>query len=91
MSFQTRKVQQTGGSSFIISLPKIWISKHNIEKNDTLGILSQPDGNLLITPQIDPEKTQKVKEIIAEDYSDDNFLFRVLIGAYIMGFSIIIV
>ena len=91
MSFQTRKVQKTGGSSFIISLPKSWIETHNIEKNDTLGILSQPDGNLLITPQIEAEYIQKTKEIIADDFSNDDFLFRILIGAYIMGFSIIIV
>jgi phosphate uptake regulator len=91
MSFQTRKVQKTGGSSYIISLPKAWIDKHNIKKNASLGILSQPDGNLLITPQIESEDIQKTKEIIAEDFPDDNFLFRALIGAYIMGFSIIII
>ncbi|MFX1390919.1 MAG: PhoU domain-containing protein [Promethearchaeota archaeon] len=93
MSFhiETRKVQQTGGSSFIISLPKVWINKHNIEKNDTLGILSQPDGNLLITPQIDNETIIKTKEIIVDDYKEENFLFRVLIGTYIMGFSQIII
>jgi phosphate uptake regulator len=91
MSFQTRKVQKTGGSSYIISLPKAWIDQHGIEKNETLGILSQPDGNLLITPQIETEKKQKTKEIIAEDFNDNNFLFRALIGAYIMGFSVIII
>ncbi|MBY8983890.1 MAG: phosphate uptake regulator PhoU [Candidatus Lokiarchaeota archaeon] len=91
MSFQTRKVQKTGGSSYTISLPKAWIDKNGIEKNDTLGILSQPDGNLLITPQIKTERIQKIKEIDVEDFPDDNFLFRVLIGAYIMGFSIIII
>lgn len=88
---ETRKVQRTGGSSFIISLPKPWIERHNIQKNDTLGILSQPDGNLLITPQLDTEKLTKTKEIMADDFQNDNFLFRVLIGAYIMGFSIIII
>jgi len=50
-NIETRKVQKTGGSSYIISLPKVWIDKHGVKKNDTLGILSQPDGNLLITPQ----------------------------------------
>ncbi|MFX0002558.1 MAG: PhoU domain-containing protein [Candidatus Hodarchaeota archaeon] len=84
---ETRKVQKTGGSSYIISLPKVWIDKNGIKKNDTLGILSQPDGNLLITPQIDNEKAVKMKEIIVDDYKDENFLFRILIGAYIMGFS----
>jgi phosphate uptake regulator len=93
MSFhiETRKVQKTGGSSYIISLPKVWIDKHGVEKNDTLGILSQPDGNLLITPKIDNETAIKTKEIIVDDYEDENFLFRVLIGAYIMGFSRIII
>ncbi|MFX1345792.1 MAG: PhoU domain-containing protein [Promethearchaeota archaeon] len=84
---ETRKVQRTGGSSFIISLPKVWIDKHGVEKNDTLGILSQPDGNLLITPQIDTEKVLKTKEIDVDGIEDGNFLFRILIGSYIMGFS----
>ncbi len=88
---ETRKVQKTGGSSYIISLPKAWITRHGVEKNDTLGILNQPDGSLLITPQFENEKIQKTKEIDAEDFPDDNFLFRVLIGAYIMGFSIIVI
>jgi len=87
---ETRKVQKTGGSSYIISLPKVWINKHGVEKNDTLGILSQPDGNLLITPKIDNEKLLKTKEIIVDEYNDVSFLFRVLIGTYIMGFSNII-
>jgi len=87
---ETRKVQKTGGSSYIISLPKVWIDKHHIENHDTLGILSQPDGNLLITPQIDTEKMIKIKEIIVDDFKDENYLFRILIGVYIMGFSKII-
>jgi phosphate uptake regulator len=90
-NIETRKVQKTGGSSFIVSLPKVWIDKHGVKKNDTLGILSQPDGNLLITPKIDNETALKSKEIIVDDYKDENFLFRVLIGAYIMGFSRIVI
>jgi phosphate uptake regulator len=86
-NIETRKVQQTGGSSYIISLPKPWIEKNKIEKKDTLGILAQPDGNLLITPKINSEDILKNKEIIADEYKDYNFLFRVLIGTYIMGFS----
>ncbi|MFX0038750.1 MAG: PhoU domain-containing protein [Promethearchaeota archaeon] len=93
MSFyiETRKVQKTGGSSYIISLPKVWIDKHGIKTKDTLGILSQPDGNLLITPQIDSEKIIKTKELIVDEFKDDNFFFRILIGAYIMGFSKILI
>ncbi|TFF97414.1 MAG: phosphate uptake regulator PhoU [Promethearchaeota archaeon] len=87
---ETRKVQKTGGSSYIVSLPKPWIEKNNIEKKDTIGIMAQPDGNLLITPKINSEDILKKKEIITDEYEDYNFLFRVLISSYIMGFSKII-
>jgi phosphate uptake regulator len=89
-NIETRKVQKTGGSSYIVSLPKPWIEKNNIEKKDTLGIMAQPDGNLLITPKINSEDVLKKKEIITDDYKDYNYLFRVLISSYIMGFSKII-
>ncbi|MFX0000179.1 MAG: PhoU domain-containing protein [Candidatus Hodarchaeota archaeon] len=88
---ETRKVQQTGGSSFIISLPKEWIEKHNIEPKDTLGILSQPDGNLLITPKINSEEYIKSKIFDVDGIVDSNYLFRLLIGMYIMGYSTIII
>ncbi len=86
---ETRKVQKTGGSSFIISLPIKWIEKHEIKPKDSLGIIPQPDGNLLITPQINSEKFLKTKKFDVEEIDDYDFLFRLLIGAYIMGFSII--
>jgi len=93
MSFhiETRKVQQTGGSSYIISLPKEWIREHNVKKNDTLGILSQPDGNLLVTPYSNSQEYVKEKKFIVKDKMDSDYLFRLLIGAYIMGYSIIII
>ena len=88
---ETRKVQQTGGSSFIISLPKEWIRKHGVEKNDLLGILTQPDGNLLITPKIESKSILNRKKIDIDDIEDSNFLFRLLIGAYIMGYSEVLI
>ena len=86
---ETRKVQQTGGSSFIISLPKEWIEKHKIKPKDTLGILSQPDGNLLVSPNINSEDYIKSKDFDVDNISDSNYLFRILIGMYIMGYTVI--
>jgi phosphate uptake regulator len=91
MSFhmETRKVQKTGGSSYIVSLPKEWIDKHHVKSKDTLGILSQPDGNLLVTPNINSEDFIKEKHFDIDEISDPNFLLRLLIGTYIMGYNII--
>ncbi len=91
MSFniEARKVQKTGGSSFIISLPKEWINRHEIKAKDTIGIISQPDGNLLIIPYMSSEKNIKEKIFDVEEIKDPDFLFRLLIGAYIMGYNVI--
>jgi len=39
----------TGGSSYVITLPKDWVESTHIRKNDPLGVIVQPDGTLLIT------------------------------------------
>lgn len=88
---QIRKVQMTGGSSYIITLPKEWIKKANIEKNDPIGLIQQPNGTLLVTSKIDKEHTKKIIRFEIEEEENQAFLFRKLIGAYIAGFNKIII
>ena len=79
----------TGGSSYVISLPKGWIRERNIQKNDPLGVVSQADGTLLITPNLHYDSTSRTKEFGLKDYPDPTTLLRSLIGAYISGFTTI--
>lgn len=84
-----RRVQLTGGSSFVITLPKEWINSLRIKKNDPLGVNIQSDGTLLITPKITQERLQKIKEIDVINISKQSYLLRRLIGAYIAGYTTI--
>ncbi|NMC61385.1 MAG: phosphate uptake regulator PhoU [Candidatus Methanofastidiosa archaeon] len=84
---EIRKVQITGGSSYVITLPKDWIRSLNIKKNDSLGLLVQKDGTLLITPDKVTEKKRKLKEFTVDSSTDKTYLFRLLVGAYVMGYS----
>jgi phosphate uptake regulator len=86
---EIRRVQVTGGASFVVTLPKDWAESQKIVKNDPVGLIVQPDGTLLITKQITEEPVQRVKEIDSTAISDPAFLFRMLIGAYITGFTVI--
>lgn len=88
---ELRKVQLTGGSSYIITLPKEWVKSANIRKNDSVGVIVQPDGTLLITPKITEERDTSTKEFFADDIRDPDYLFRILVGAYIMGYNNIVV
>jgi phosphate uptake regulator len=84
---EIRRVQITGGSSYIITLPKEWIKSSHIKKNDSLAIHIQSDGNLLITPKITHEQHQKIKEFDMSRISKPTYLNQLLIGAYIAGYT----
>src|SRR5512138_130879 len=86
---EIRRVQITGGSSFVVTLPKEWAEAQKIAKNDPLGLVAQPDGTLLVTKKISEDPVQREKEIDTTAITDPAFLFRMLIGAYITGFTAI--
>ncbi|NLB00820.1 MAG: AbrB/MazE/SpoVT family DNA-binding domain-containing protein, partial [Methanomicrobiales archaeon] len=84
---EIRKVQITGGSSYIVSLPKQWIRSANIQKNDPVGLIVQPDGSLLITPKISGETVYRTRVFEVSATTDRPYLLRLLIGAYVAGFT----
>jgi phosphate uptake regulator len=86
---EIRKVQITGGSSFVITLPKEWAESQKIKKNDPLGLIAQPDGTLLITRDITEGQFQREKIFEITGTEDPAFLFRMLVGSYIAGFTIV--
>ncbi|MCK5024804.1 MAG: phosphate uptake regulator PhoU [Thermoplasmata archaeon] len=90
-NLETRKVQVTGGSSYIITLPKEWIISAKIKKNDPVGVVVQSDGNLLITPSTTVEASHMTKEFNVDNITDSTYLFRLLIGAYISGYPNIVI
>lgn len=81
----------TGGSSYIVTLPKDWIKTLNIHKNDPIGLFQQSDGTLLISSKMDREQAQRLKEFRVDDTVNNEFLSRKLIGAYIAGYNSIVI
>jgi len=88
---ETRKVQKTGGSSYIVSLPKAWAEKMGIKEQDRVGIITRPDGTLVILPGVDQQQDQREKVIDVDAIDKGPLLFRMLVGAYIMGFNKIVI
>lgn len=80
----------TGGSTYIISLPKRWIVQNNLKKNSSLFIREEEDGSLSILP---PElgKQEKTDDaqvfVLPKDTSDA--LIRKTVSAYLVGYNII--
>ena len=77
----------TGGSSYVVTLPKDWIKSLKVKKNDPLGLLMQSDGTLLVTTKMTQDKTHRIKEFEVNDTTNQTYLLRRLIGAYISGYT----
>ncbi|WP_460007578.1 PhoU domain-containing protein [Methanogenium cariaci] len=88
---EIRKVQRSGGSSMIVSLPKKWVDATNIQKNDPVGLIIQSDGTLLVTPNTTGVQMQRKKVFPVDAGTDHTLLLRELVGAYISGYTEIVV
>ncbi|MBN1280512.1 MAG: AbrB/MazE/SpoVT family DNA-binding domain-containing protein [Candidatus Thermoplasmatota archaeon] len=84
---EIRRVQITGGSSYVITLPKEWIKNLHIQKNDPLGINVQSDGTLLLTPKMTQQNLERIKEFDVSQIPQPTYLLQRLIGAYIAGYT----
>jgi len=87
---ETRKLQITGGSTYIISLPKRWVTQNGLEKGSQLLIRQEENGTLAVLP---PElgKTEKTEEAIIKVSSEDSseMLIRKTVSVYLRGYNII--
>ncbi len=83
---ETRKVQITGGSTLIVSLPKDWVKQKQIEPGDSLVLTPRKDGSIVVSPEREYEKKANVKEIDITN-KDQESLIRELIGTYMAGHS----
>ena len=50
LTTSVRRVQITGGSSFMITLPKEWADRIELKNKDHILIREQPDGSLVLKP-----------------------------------------
>lgn len=87
---ETRKIQFTGKSSYIISLPKKWIEDIGLKAGDNVAITRQGHSLLQIgTPEKFNIKRQRESTIRVRKNDDISLSVRKLIALYILGFNII--
>ena len=48
---EIRKLQVTGGSTYIVSLPRKWVTEHGLSAKDRIKIEWRPSGSLRLIDQ----------------------------------------
>jgi len=85
-----RKVQVTGGNSFVVSLPKTWVNDVGLRAKDPVAVLVQPDSSLLIVPRRDIRAAPKSEALLEVSTGlDKDFLLRHFISYYLAGYDTI--
>lgn len=79
---KVRKLQLVGGSSYMVSLPKEWVSQYGLKQGDEV-ILNEYDDTIIIQPQREKEEVKvSVKEIPSYER---RFLKRFIGSIYSLG------
>src|SRR4030042_2896973 len=89
-SEELRKIQVTGGSTFIISLPKTWVDQHGLKKGSVISINQRDDLSLSIQPKGTDliDRIKKVNITINENDTPEKVIRR-LVSTYLIGYNII--
>lgn len=86
---EIRKLQRTGGASLTLTLPKKWASNSHLNDKDSVAILVQKSGSLVVNPYF--LKSKFSKSVIQADGFTSRVLRRELIAHYISGVEEIVI
>jgi phosphate uptake regulator len=87
---EQRKLQVTGGATFIVSLPKEWANKNSLKQGSSMTLREEEDGTLSISPTKFGKKEKKDEVYIKANPNDNpNATMRTAISTYLNGYNII--
>jgi len=84
---EARKVYVSGGSTYVISLPKKWVTKTNLKPGDSLVVTEHGSSLLIETSVI--ERESQTKEIKISQVTSSEALERIIIAFYLVGYDTI--
>lgn len=87
---EMRKIQLTGGSTYIVSLPKSWVQQLGLERGSLVSITRANDLSLQIQP-IGAERAERPRRAIVTVSGEDNpeSVIRRVVSSYLLGYNII--
>mgnify|MGYP005848696043 CR=1 FL=1 len=87
---ETRKIQLTGKSTFIVSLPKKWVTRNQLRKGSLLTLREERDGSLSLTFSGLAKQGKKEAAFIKVSKKDESdAIIRKVVSAYLVGYNLI--
>jgi phosphate uptake regulator len=86
---ETRKVQFTGGSTYIISLPKRWVTQNQLKRGSFVKLRDGEEGGLLtiVPPGLTVRNKLDEAAIRVSPKDDTEMIARKIVSAYLAGYN----
>jgi len=85
-----RKIQLTGGSTYIVSLPKKWVEQVGLKRGSMVSIVQREDLSLSVYPKGSQGEEEARRAVITvSDGISPVSLIRRVVSAYLVGYNII--
>jgi phosphate uptake regulator len=85
MTLEARKLQMTGGSTYLVTLPKRWVTDTHLKAGDMVFFARTPNGGLCVQAQPSAERGPRRALVVVDKPERREHLLRRLIAAYIAG------
>ncbi|MEM4398872.1 MAG: phosphate uptake regulator PhoU [Candidatus Nitrosocaldus sp.] len=86
---ETRRVQITGKSSYIVSIPKRWVEELGLKPRDEVMIVRHGISSIQIMPKRMLKQQQRDATIHVGSKSSADSVLRDVISLYLLGYSVI--
>jgi len=87
---EMRKLQVTGGSTYIISLPKKWVKQNQLKKGSVMTIRGEAGEPLLIIPSDGTVKQESDEAFIkVSPKENSSSIIRKTVSTYLVGYNLI--
>lgn len=88
---EIRRLQEMGGATLLVSLPKEWVRRASLKKGSAVAIDESADGGLMIYPSRDGSDNREEREIdiaYPSKYSNEGIPNEIT-AAYLLGYDMI--
>lgn len=81
---ELRRIQETGGGTILVSLPKAWAERIGVKKGSIVAVSEREDGSVLVDPRYSAEHALKTAVV-----SPTKNVRREITSRYLLGYDII--
>lgn len=84
-----RKLQISGGSTYVISIPKGWVESMNLKAGDSISMLRNENNSLTLLPNIGTGNKLHVATVIVKPSDSNESIRRKIVAVYLTGYRTI--